>query len=71
MPEGTFDYDAALRRLMELRFAARSRPDHEVGEEARRLERQIYRYAMSCRPRAQAERRAAENPAAQRWERED
>lgn len=40
-----FDYDAALRRLIELRFSARKR-DPRMSEEERRLERDIYDYVL-------------------------
>lgn len=52
-----FDYDAALNRLVELRFEA-ERAGRPPGPEARRLEREIYSYirrqAAQVRPKLAA-----------------
>ena len=46
MPEvRDFNYDAALRRLIELRFSARKH-DPRMTDEERRLERDIYNYVL-------------------------
>jgi len=48
MPETErFNYDAALQRLMELRFKARE-TGQPLGEEACRLERQIYAHVLAA-----------------------
>lgn len=44
-----FDYDAALRRLIELRYSARDDDDDAddgLSEEERRLERDIYNFVL-------------------------
>jgi len=50
-----FDYDAALRRLIELRYSARDDDDDAddgLSEEERRLERDIYNFVLGSPTRA-------------------
>ena len=50
-----FDYDAALRRLIELRYSARDDDDDAndgLSEEERRLERDIYNFVLRSTTRA-------------------
>jgi hypothetical protein len=55
-----FDYDAALRRLIELRYSARDddpAASDRLHEEERRLERDIYKFVLGT---SVAERRPRE-----------